>query len=51
VYQGNLEKDFREFLPSSGYDMLDEIHFELYPAEIEREDLFFEVWIPLGKKR
>ncbi|MBI9048147.1 MAG: effector binding domain-containing protein [Anaerolineaceae bacterium] len=45
------KKIFGEFLPGSGYDMLDEVDFEFYPAEKEREDLFCEIRIPIGKKR
>ena len=44
------QKIFGEFLPGSGYDMLDLPDFELYPGVKEREDLFCEIWIPIGKK-
>lgn len=43
------DKIFKDFLPGSEYDMLDDIDFEVYPANPE-VDLFCEVWIPIGKK-
>ena len=40
---------FKEFLPSSEYNMLDETDFEIYPENGE-EGLFCEIWIPVEKK-
>lgn len=43
------ERIFKEFLPGSDYEMLDDTDFELYPANSE-DDLFCEIWIPVKKK-
>lgn len=43
------ERIFKEFLPGSEYDMLDDTDFELYPSESE-DNLFCEIWIPVRKK-
>lgn len=43
------QKIFKEFLPTSGYEMLDQVDFELYPAISDR-DVFCEIWIPIAKK-
>ncbi|OJF90317.1 GyrI-like domain-containing protein [Alkalibacterium sp. 20] len=43
------ERIFKEFLPGSNYQMLDDTDFELYPAQKE-DDLFCEIWIPVMKK-
>jgi AraC family transcriptional regulator len=43
------ERIFKEFLPGSDYDMLDDTDFELYPAD-GPENLFCEIWIPVAKK-
>ena len=43
------ERIFKEFLPGSDYDMLDDTDFELYPAE-GPDNLFCEIWIPVAKK-
>lgn len=37
----------QEFLPSSGYNMLDDVDFELYS---EGSESFCEIWIPVEKK-
>lgn len=37
---------FKEFLPSSEYNMLDDTDFELY----SRNDCFCEIWIPVEKQ-
>lgn len=37
-----------EFLPCSGYNMLDDTDYELYPAN--SGELFCEIWIPIEKK-
>lgn len=42
-------KIFKEFLPSSEYNMLDDTDFELYP-ENNNSDCFCEIWIPVQKK-
>lgn len=39
---------FSEFLPSSGYTMLDDTDFELYSKEHD-DSCFCEVWIPVKK--
>lgn len=39
----------KEFLPGSGYNMLDDTDFELYP-EVSNSDVFCEIWIPVEKK-
>lgn len=42
------ERIFKEFLPQSEYQMLEEIDFELYPEEAS--ECFCEIWIPVQKK-
>ena len=42
-------KIFKEFLPSSEYNMLDDTDFELYPDN-NNSDFFCEIWIPVQKK-
>ncbi len=39
---------FKEFLPNSGYRMLDDVDFELYP-DGDSSGLFCEIWIPIEK--
>lgn len=43
------DRIFKEFLPSSDYNMLDDTDFELYP-ESKNSDCFCEIWIPVEKK-
>lgn len=43
------DRIFKEFLPGSEYNMLDDTDFELYSDELESE-VFCEVWIPVEKK-
>lgn len=43
------DRIFKEFLPSSSYNMLDEADFELYPAN-NNTDCFCEIWVPVEKK-
>ncbi|MDF2473298.1 MAG: AraC family transcriptional regulator [Anaerocolumna sp.] len=43
------DRIFKEFLPSSEYNMLDDTDFELYPEE-NNSDCFCEIWIPIEKK-
>jgi AraC family transcriptional regulator len=43
------DRIFKEFLPSSDYNMLDDTDFELYP-ENNNSDCFCEIWIPVEKK-
>ncbi|QSX05007.1 AraC family transcriptional regulator [Sedimentibacter sp. zth1] len=43
------DRIFKEFLPSSEYNMLDDTDFELYPEDTNSE-VFCEVWIPVEKK-
>ncbi|WP_440897310.1 AraC family transcriptional regulator [Amphibacillus sp. Q70] len=43
------DRIFKEFLPSSSYEMLDAADFELYPSQTE-DNLFCEIWIPVRKK-
>lgn len=43
------ERIFKEFLPGSDYEMLEDTDFELYPHE-KKEGIFCEVWIPVQKK-
>lgn len=43
------DRIFKEFLPSSGYNMLDDTDFELY-SEDNDSDCFCEIWIPVEKK-
>ena len=40
---------YKEFLPASEYEMLDDTDFELYPDNSDG-NLFCEVWIPVSKK-
>ncbi|QOY35293.1 AraC family transcriptional regulator [Anaerobacillus isosaccharinicus] len=40
---------FREFLPGSEYEMLDDTDFELYSENLQ-SDCFCEIWIPVKKK-
>lgn len=40
------ERIYNEFLPGSGYTMLDDTDFELY-SENKEEDCFCEIWIPV----
>ena len=42
------DRIYKEFLPNSGYRMLNDIDFELYPDE-DSSGLFCEVWIPIEK--
>ncbi len=44
------DRIFKEFLPGSEYDMLDEVDFELYPEESDGK-LFCEIWIPVVKRQ
>ena len=43
------DRIFKEFLPSSDYNMLDDTDFELYPED-GNSDYFCEIWIPVEKK-
>lgn len=43
------DKIFKEFLPSSDYNMLDDLDFEFYQENSDK-DLFCEIWIPVEKK-
>ena len=43
------EKIFREFLPQSGYEMLDRADLEVY-GDTLGEGVFCEIWIPVRKK-
>lgn len=43
------DRIFKEFLPSSDYNMLDDTDFELYP-ENNNSDCFCEIWIPVERK-
>lgn len=43
------DRIFKEFLPESNYNMLDDIDFELY-SENNEEDCFCEIWIPVERK-
>lgn len=43
------DRIFKEFLPSSEYNMLDDTDFELY-SENNSPDCFCEIWIPVEKK-
>jgi AraC family transcriptional regulator len=45
----HFHRIFTEFLPSSGYNMLDDTDFEFYPEE-NNSDCFCEVLIPVEKK-
>ena len=40
---------FKEFLPGSEYNMLDDVDFEFYPEE-NSSDCFCEIWIHVEKK-
>ena len=42
------DRVFKEFLPNSGYRMLDDVDFELYPDN-DSSGLFCEIWIPIEK--
>ncbi len=44
------DRIFKEFLPSSDYNMLDDTDFELYP-ENNNSNCFCEIWIPVEKKQ
>lgn len=44
------DRIFNEFLPSSDYNMLDAVDFELYPDN-SNLDCFCEIWIPVEKKQ
>ncbi|GLC82688.1 hypothetical protein LBYZC6_48020 [Lacrimispora brassicae] len=44
------DKIFKEFLPGSDYNMLDETDLELYP-ENSQPEVFCEIWIPVVKKQ
>lgn len=43
------DRIFKEFLPNSPYDMLDDVDFERYPLN-GKAGLFCEVWIPVSPK-
>lgn len=43
------DRIFKEFLPSSEYNMIDDVDFELYPDN-NNLDCFCEIWIPVEKK-
>lgn len=43
------DRIFKEFLPSSDYNMLDDTDFELF-SEDGDSDCFCEIWIPVEKK-
>lgn len=43
------DRIFKEFLPSSDYNMINDLDFELYP-ENNDTDCFCEIWIPVEKK-
>lgn len=43
------DRIFKEFLPGSEYNMLDDVDFEYYPSKKE-DDLFCEIWIPIVRK-
>lgn len=43
------DKIFKEFLPSSDYIMEDDVDYELYTDDFEKE-CFCEVWIPVRRK-
>lgn len=43
------DRIFKEFLPSSGYNMLDETDLEFYSAD-NNTACFCEIWIPVEKK-
>lgn len=43
------DRIFKEFLPSSEYEMLHDTDFEFYPDESDGE-CFCEIWIPVKKK-
>lgn len=44
------DKIFKEFLPNSKYNMLDDTDFELY-LDNNSADCFCEIWIPIEKKQ
>lgn len=41
------DRIFKEFLPSSNYNMLDDTDFELYGENL---NCFCEIWVPVSKK-
>jgi len=43
------ERIFKEFIPGSDYNMLDDTDFELY-YEKNEENCFCEIWIPIERK-
>ncbi len=43
------DRIYKEFLPSSEYNMVDDVDFELYP-ETGDQGVFCEIWIPVEKK-
>lgn len=43
------DRIFREFLPGAGYNLLDDVDFELYPADSDA-GCFCEIWIPVERK-
>lgn len=43
------DRIFNEFLPSSGYNIMDAVDFELYPKN-SNSDCFCEIWIPVEKR-
>lgn len=43
------EKIYREFLPGSDYNMLDDVDFELYSDDLD-PGCFCEIWIPVERK-
>lgn len=43
------DRIFKEFLPGSEYQMLDDTDYELY-SESSQPDCFCEIWIPVMKK-
>nr|WP_308743126.1 AraC family transcriptional regulator [uncultured Anaerocolumna sp.] len=44
------DRIFKEFLPSSDYNMLDAVDFEFYPDNCDL-DCFCEIWIPVERKQ
>ncbi|WP_062049613.1 AraC family transcriptional regulator [Bacillus sp. JCM 19034] len=44
------DRIFKEFLPGSEYQMLDDMDFELYSDKFQPE-VFCEIWIPVKKKQ
>lgn len=43
------DRIYKEFLPGSEYNLLDDTDFELYPED-NSSDSFCEIWIPVEKK-